>query len=184
VAEALNKFLAMEKLGSPIEAAELGRPVNGLEPVGEKDIVDVYPRDAMEQHARLVRWFEEAERSSQNEREQAERDRDYYDGAQLHGGRARSAEAPWAAAHHDQLHPRKVQLLAGMERKGAHRSGGLPAHACRRGPRRRSDAGAALHRRRPADAGDPLRRVREPARRGLWRRWRSGWRMTARAAPT
>jgi hypothetical protein len=36
VGNALNKFLKMEKLGSPIEAAELGRPVNGLEPVGEK----------------------------------------------------------------------------------------------------------------------------------------------------
>jgi hypothetical protein len=117
VGNGLNTFLKMEKLGSPIEAAELGRPVNGLEPVGEQNIVDVYPRDAMEQHAKLVRWFEEAERSSQNEREQAERDRDYYDGAQLTPGELAALKKRGQPPLIDNYIRDKVDLLCGMERK-------------------------------------------------------------------
>jgi hypothetical protein len=117
VGNALNTFLKMEELGSPIEAAELGRPVNGLEPVGEQNIVDVYPRDVMEQHVRLVRWFEEAERSSQNEREQAERDRDYYDGAQLTPAELAALKKRGQPPLIDNYIRDKVDLLCGMERK-------------------------------------------------------------------
>jgi hypothetical protein len=118
VGNALNSFLKMENVGSPIEAAELGRPVNGLEPVGEKDIVDVYPRDVMEQHARLVRWFEEAERASQDARAAAERDRDYVCGIQYTADELAALRRRGQPPITINYVSRKVQLLAGMERKG------------------------------------------------------------------
>jgi hypothetical protein len=118
VGNALNNFLAMEKVGSPIEAAELGRPVNGLEPVGEKDIVDVYPRDVMEQHAKLVCWFEEAERASQDARQAAERDRDYVCGIQYTAAELAALKRRGQPPITINYVSRKVQLLAGMERKG------------------------------------------------------------------
>jgi hypothetical protein len=71
----------------------------------------------MEQHARLVRWFEEAERSSQNEREQAERDRDYYDGAQLTPGELAALKKRGQPPLIDNYIRDKVDLLCGMERK-------------------------------------------------------------------
>jgi len=117
--KALSTYLAMEAVGSPIEAAELGRPANGTDvlPPGSTD-AEGYPRDVMEQHARLVQWFEDAERTSQDERQAAERDRDYYDGKQW-------TEAELAALR-KRGQPdltinyvrRKVDLLSGLERKG------------------------------------------------------------------
>lgn len=116
---ALADFLAREEAGSPIEARELRRPANG--PAGVDmagaQAVDVYPRDIEEQHARIVRWFEEAERASDGARRLAEQCRDYYGGDQ------------WTQAEREALKKRgqpeltinyvrrKVDLLCGMERK-------------------------------------------------------------------
>ena len=111
-------FLAREAVGSPIEAAELGGPANGLDGIGApgRD-PDAYPRDPLEQHARLVRWFEAAERASAEARRLAERDSDYRHGKQ------------WTQAEQEALKKRgqpeltinyvrrKVELLCGLERK-------------------------------------------------------------------
>lgn len=110
MAEALNAFLAAEELGSPIEAAELGHPVNGPVP-------DSYPRDLAEQHAKVVDWFEEAERASQTARELSERDRDYYDGHQLDAETLKALKARGQPPLTDNFISDKVELLRGMERK-------------------------------------------------------------------
>lgn len=116
--QGLATYLAMESRGSPIEARELGRDVNG--PAGEPAAAaeaDAYPRDLDEQHVRLVEWFEEAERASVDEREEAEKCRQYTNGTQ------------WTAEEVAALRKRgqpvitinkikdKVSLLCGMERK-------------------------------------------------------------------
>jgi hypothetical protein len=117
--EALAAYLAAEELGSPIEARELGRPVNGPAGAGSDPDLDpdAYPRDLAEQHARLVDWFEQSERASQDERDEAENCRDYKNGVQ------------WTAAEIEALRKRgqpvitinkvadKVALLCGLERK-------------------------------------------------------------------
>src|SRR6476619_3322717 len=76
-----------------------------------------YPRDLDALHARLVRWFEEAERSSLGGRALSERDRAYVCGD------------PWTPAERAALKARhqpettinqcsrKIQRLCGMERK-------------------------------------------------------------------
>ena len=115
---ALNAFLAKEAVGSPIEAAKLGHPANGLE--GQGDLGgdrDAYPRDLDDQHRRIVKWFEDAERASEEARRLAERDSDYRHGLQ------------WTKAEQEALRKRgqpeltinyvrrKVELLCGLERK-------------------------------------------------------------------
>jgi hypothetical protein len=76
-----------------------------------------FPRDADEQHARLIRWFEEAERSTQDSRVASELYRAYVNGNQ------------WTPAELDVLNARgqppitfnyarrKHDLLCGLERK-------------------------------------------------------------------
>jgi hypothetical protein len=93
--------------GSPWPAAV--RHLNG----NETD----FPRDIDEQHTRLIQWFEEAERSSQDGREASEMYRRYYNCEQ------------WTRAELDVLNARhqppisfnyvkrKVELLCGLERK-------------------------------------------------------------------
>ena len=112
---ALADFLARERLGSPIEARELGRPVNG--PAGSDPIPGAYAGDLEDAHTRLVKWFEAAERASIEAREESERDRDYVNGVQ------------WTAEEIAALRKRgqpvitvnkirdKISLLTGMERK-------------------------------------------------------------------
>jgi hypothetical protein len=75
------------------------------------------PRDADEQHIRMVRWFEEAEQSQLDARQLAMRDRCYVDGDQ------------WTTPERDELRKRgqpvisinycrrKLDLLCGLERK-------------------------------------------------------------------
>jgi hypothetical protein len=62
---ALNTFLAMEATGSPVEVRQgLGAPgVQPEQPTGVQ--AEGYPRDLMQLHSRLVRWFEEAETATQ-----------------------------------------------------------------------------------------------------------------------
>lgn len=76
-----------------------------------------YPRDLDELHTRAVRWFEEAERGTIDERRESEQCRDYYDGYQ------------WSKAEMDTLRSRnqpittynmifdKVETICGLERK-------------------------------------------------------------------
>jgi hypothetical protein len=76
-----------------------------------------FPRDSDEQHARLIQWFEEAERSSQDAREASEMYRRYVNAEQ------------WTRAELDVLNARhqppitfnycrrKTELLCGLERK-------------------------------------------------------------------
>jgi hypothetical protein len=112
---ALAHYLAMEQLGSPIEARELGRPVNG--PAGSDPIPGAYGGDLEAAHRKLVDWFEAAERASLDARQASERDRDYVNGTQ------------WTAEEIEALRRRgqpvitinkvrdKISLLTGMERK-------------------------------------------------------------------
>jgi hypothetical protein len=115
VGAATADFLRREELGSPIEARELGRPVNG--PAG----ADADPRRLFGRPRgsarKLVKWFEAAERASLDAREESERDRDYVNGVQ------------WTAEEIEALRKRgqpvitinkvrdKISLLTGMERK-------------------------------------------------------------------
>lgn len=111
-------FVLREAIGSPIDAAELGGPANGVDAgdVGGAD-AETYPRDLDELHTRLVRWFEAAERGSAEARRLAERDSDYRHGQQ------------WSKAEQEALRKRgqpeltinyvrrKVDMLTGLERK-------------------------------------------------------------------
>jgi len=121
---ALNAFLDAEALGSPIDAAELGGPANevdqlgpGMEGDGAAPNPDAYPRDLSEQHTRLVDWFEEAERATQDAREMSERDRDYKDGYQLDSDTLKALKARGQPPLVDNFIRDKVELLCGMERK-------------------------------------------------------------------
>ena len=125
MAEALNTFLANETLGSPIEAAELGAPVNGPDDIGAPGahpqvggpVVDVYPGDLDQQHRRLVQWFEDAERATDEARKLSERDRDYHDGYQLDADTLKALKARGQPPLVDNFVRDKIQLLLGLERK-------------------------------------------------------------------
>ena len=79
--------------------------------------VDVYPGDLDKLHDQLVKWFEDAEHASTEEREDADKCRRYYDGMQ------------WTKAEQDVLAKRgqpeitinkiqtKVAMLCGLERR-------------------------------------------------------------------
>ena len=76
-----------------------------------------YPRDTEELHSRCVRWFEEAERATWDEREQSEQARDYKSGVQWTKAEAdalRERHQPITTINHVS---RKIDLLCGLERK-------------------------------------------------------------------
>jgi len=106
-------------LAAPQERYGANRLAGDIGP-GSNDpaaLVDVYPGDIDELHTRLVQWFEDAEHTSREEREDANKARSYYDGYQ------------WTKAEQDALAKRgqpeitinkihsKVSLLCGLERK-------------------------------------------------------------------
>jgi hypothetical protein len=112
---ALADFLAREELGSPIEARELGRPVNG--PAGSDPIPGAYAGNIEDAHAKIVKWFEAAERASLDEREEAELARRYVNGLQwteeeIAALRKRGQPVITVNRIRD-----KISLLTGMERK-------------------------------------------------------------------
>jgi protein tyrosine/serine phosphatase len=109
---ALQDFLAREALGSPIEAAELGRPVNGLD-AGP----DAYTGDLGQLHSKLVDWFEQAERATTGEREASEKCRDYYDNRQWTEAEVKKLEKRGQAPIVVNKISDKVALLCGLERK-------------------------------------------------------------------
>jgi len=78
---------------------------------------DDFPRDADEQHKRLVQWFEEAERSGMDAREFAERDRAYLDGEQWTPDELEELRKRGQPAIVVNWIRRKVDLLGGMERR-------------------------------------------------------------------
>jgi hypothetical protein len=102
---------SITRMFSPQTANTAGEPLE--QPGGAQ----AYDGDTDTLHTRLVRWFEEAERASIDERELAERDRDYFLGTQ------------WTQAERDALRKRgqpeitinkirdKVELLCGLERR-------------------------------------------------------------------
>ena len=76
-----------------------------------------YPHDLDELHSRCVRWFEEAERATWDEREQSEQARDYKSGVQWTAAEAqalRERHQPITTINHVS---RKIDLLCGLERK-------------------------------------------------------------------
>lgn len=87
------------------------------EDYGQSKDPAVYPRDLEELHTKAIRWFEEAERGTINERLDSELCRDYYDGYQ------------WSKPELDKLKERgqppstinmifdKIETLCGLERK-------------------------------------------------------------------
>lgn len=94
------------------EAAEASRPKGGPGIASDR-----YPRDLDDLHARMVQWFEDGERATNQGREWSHRDRDYVSGYQ------------WSQAERDALKARgqpevtinycsrKVELMCGLERK-------------------------------------------------------------------
>ena len=111
VGGATADFLAREAVGSPIEARELGRPVNG------DPGADVYAGDLEEAHARIVRWFEAAERASLEERQEAEDARNYLCGQQWTPEEAAILKARGQAPIVVNKIRDKISLLTGMERQ-------------------------------------------------------------------
>jgi hypothetical protein len=125
---ALADFLAREELGSPIEAAKIGAPANRATQVSGPGMVEnlpgeaeadpnAYPRDLTEAHSRLVRYFEEAERASAENRRLAERDRDYYDHKQWTEAELQALRKRGQPDLTIDYISRKVDLLSGLERK-------------------------------------------------------------------
>ena len=85
----------------------------GLTGLGESTA----PVNDTETHTRLVRWFEEAERSSVDPRTQSERDRDYYDGYQWTAAEAEALSRRGQPVITINYVSRKVQMMCGLERK-------------------------------------------------------------------
>jgi hypothetical protein len=112
---ALAHFLAMERLGSPIEARELGRPVNG--PAGSDPIPGAYAGSLEDAHAKIVRWFEAAERASIDEREEAETARRYVNGIQWTDEEVAALRRRGQPVITVNRIRDKISLLTGMERK-------------------------------------------------------------------
>jgi hypothetical protein len=112
---ALAAYLAAEQLGSPIEAREIGRPVNG--PAGSDPIPGAYAGNIEDAHRKLVGWFEAAERASLDEREEAEKARDYVSGVQWTAEEIAALKARGQAATVVNKIRDKISLLTGMERK-------------------------------------------------------------------
>jgi hypothetical protein len=75
------------------------------------------PRDNDEQHARLVRWFEEAELASADSHDYAQRDRGYVDGDQWTSAERNVLNARGQPPIMFNYTRRKLDLLCGMERK-------------------------------------------------------------------
>lgn len=83
----------------------------------EADAPETYPRDRDQLHAKLVRWFEEAERASVDARDMAEKCRDYLSGQQWTAEEQkilRLRNQPLLSINYIR---RKVDLLCGLERK-------------------------------------------------------------------
>jgi hypothetical protein len=76
-----------------------------------------FPRDLNEQHARLIRWFEEAERASQDSRETSENCRRYVDGVQWTSEELSVLNARGQPPITFNYCRRKIDLLCGLERK-------------------------------------------------------------------
>ena len=76
-----------------------------------------FPRDADEQHARLIRWFEEAERASQDARYASEMYRRYVNAEQWTGPELDVLRARGQPPITFNYCRRKTELLCGLERK-------------------------------------------------------------------
>jgi hypothetical protein len=76
-----------------------------------------FPRNADEQHARLIRWFEEAELASQDARERSQTARRYIDGDQWTKAELDVLNARGQPAITFNYVKRKTELLCGLERK-------------------------------------------------------------------
>lgn len=76
-----------------------------------------YPRDLDQLHARLIRWFEEAELASGDEREEAELARDYRNCIQWTSAEQAALKARNQPVTTYNYVSRKVELLCGLERK-------------------------------------------------------------------
>jgi hypothetical protein len=76
-----------------------------------------FPRDLDEQHARLIRWFEEAEQGSQDNRDLAQRDRAYVDGDQWTTPERTALRARGQPELTFNYCRRKLDMLCGLERK-------------------------------------------------------------------
>lgn len=78
---------------------------------------DEYPRDLDQLHAKLVRWFEEAELASADERDEAEIARDYRNCVQWTSAEQAALKARGQPITTYNYVSRKVELLCGLERK-------------------------------------------------------------------
>jgi hypothetical protein len=85
--------------------------------VGTSTPDDQYPGDLDARHARLIRWFEEAERASIDMRDEGNRARDYYSGLQWTAAEQKALRARGQPELTINYISRKVELLCGLERK-------------------------------------------------------------------
>jgi hypothetical protein len=105
-------YSATRKRGTSTTSAD---PEDGGAGGGTDDAA--YPHDLDELHSRCVRWFEEAERATWDEREQSEQARDYKSGVQwtkTEVDALRERHQPVTTINHVS---RKIDLLCGLERK-------------------------------------------------------------------
>ena len=76
-----------------------------------------YPRNADEQHARLVRWFEESEQACTDARTRSQRDRAYVDGDQWTRAEREALKSRGQPEISINYCRRKLDLLCGLERR-------------------------------------------------------------------
>jgi len=93
-------------------AAEASRPKGGP---GIAD--DRYPRDLDDLHARMVQWFEDSERATDDGRKWSQRDRDYKDGYQWSSAEKEALKLRGQPEVTINYVSRKVELMCGRERK-------------------------------------------------------------------
>ena len=89
-------YSATRKRGTSTTSAD---PEDGGAGGGTDDAA--YPHDLDELHSRCVRWFEEAERATWDEREQCEQARDYKSCIQWTAAEAQALRERAPADHHD-----------------------------------------------------------------------------------
>ena len=94
------------------EAAEASRPKPGPGIASDR-----YPRDLDDLHARMVRWFEDAETATNDGRKWSQRDRDYKDGYQWSSAEKEALKARGQPEVTINYVSRKVELMCGLERK-------------------------------------------------------------------
>ena len=107
-------------MSASVTVIQRDRGTNNDWPTAVRDLDQLdtaFPRNLDDQHARLIQWYEEAERSGMDARELQERDRRYVDGYQWTTTELEELRKRGQPAIVINYCRRKLDLLGGMERK-------------------------------------------------------------------